>query len=82
MNITEANGLLTIATLIPQDYEGNTSGLFGNFNGNPDDDFLPRGATTPLASNANDSTIFFNFGKTCKFEFCHFMVRTVFILSF
>ena len=80
MNITEANGLLTIGTLIPnpnKTYEGKVRGLMGNFNGNPDDDYLPRGATTSLPSNANDSTIFHNFGKTCKFEFCYFLLTHV-----
>ena len=66
INITEANGLLTIATLIPKTFEGKTSGLLGNFNGDPDDDLIPRGATTSLASNSTDREIFFNFGKTCK----------------
>ena len=68
MNITEANGLLTISTLIPGNYRGKTSGLMGNFNGDPDDDLLPRGATTPSPSNSTDRTIF-QFGKTCKFDF-------------
>ena len=73
MNITEANGLLTIATLIPGNYNGKTSGLMGNFNGDPDDDLLPRGETTPLPSNSNDSTVF-QFGKTCRFEFVFFCI--------
>lgn len=65
VNITEADGLLTMTAVVPDIYMGNTSGLMGNFNGNPNDDFIKRGTSTSLPSNSTDREIF-DFGKTCK----------------
>ena len=68
MNITAEVGMLMISTAVPKSYKRRTSGLLGNFNDNPEDDFTPRGETTPLPSNITDREIF-EFGKTCKTSF-------------
>ena len=51
--------------VVPPTFKGKTYGLLGNFNDNPDDDFIDRGSDTPRASNSTDNQIF-EFGKTCK----------------
>ena len=65
LNITAEVGMLKIATAVPTLYKGMTFGLLGNYNDNPDDDFVPRGETVPLPSNHTERQIF-DFGSTCK----------------
>ena len=65
LNITAEVGMLKIATAVPTQYKGMTFGLLGNYNDNPDDDFVPRGETVPLPSNLTERQIF-DFGSTCK----------------
>ena len=65
INITLANGMLGIKTIIPGSFKEKTKGLMGNFNGNSNDDYIPRGSNTPLASNSKEEQIF-EFGKTCE----------------
>ena len=66
MNITLANGMLGINALVPNTKKGKTRGLMGNFNGDPNDDYIPRDSNKPLARNSTEQQIFFDFGKTCK----------------
>ena len=59
--------MLAISTAVPGNYQTNTSGLMGNFNNDPNDDFIPRGETNSLPANINDSQIF-EYGKTCEHQ--------------
>ena len=59
--------MLAISTAVPGNYQTNTSGLMGNFNNDPNDDFIPRGETNALPANINDSQIF-KYGKTCEYQ--------------
>ena len=59
--------MLAITTAVPGDYQTKTSGLMGNFNNDPNDDFIPRGETNALPANINDSQIF-EYGKTCEHQ--------------
>jgi hypothetical protein len=45
---------------------GNLLGLLGNYNGDPNDDFVSRNGTV-LASTSSMKTIHFDFGLTCKY---------------
>lgn len=57
---------LDIALTLPDEFHNITlSGLFGNFNDNPDDDLInAHGAK--FDSNSSEETIYRNFGETCK----------------
>jgi hypothetical protein len=59
---------LTMSTTISEEYKGQVQGLMGNFDGDPNNDFiLPNG--TVLQNNMTESgrTIFENFGRHCKY---------------
>jgi hypothetical protein len=59
---------LTLSTTISEQYKGQVQGLMGNFDGDPNNDFiLPNG--TVLQNNMTESgrTIFENFGRHCKY---------------
>jgi hypothetical protein len=60
---------LDIALTLPDEFHNITlSGLFGNFNGNPDDDLI-NAYGEKLDSNSSEETIYRNFGETCKLSF-------------
>ena len=65
-NVTLGKKLLQLGIALPENLENQTEGLLGNFNNNPDDDFIPRYSDQPLAHNSTDRTIFEQFGQTCK----------------
>ena len=81
MNITLANGMLGINALVPKTLN-KTRGLMGNFNGDPNDDYIPRDSKTPLASNSTEQQIFFDFGKTCKLFCLLYILNGVYLNSF
>jgi hypothetical protein len=59
---------LTMSTTISEQYKGQVQGLMGNFDGDPNNDFiLPNG--TVLQNNMTEAgrTIFENFGRHCKY---------------
>ena len=61
---SEVNNILTnILITLPEHYI--TRGLLGQYNGDPNDDLLPRNTTTPLTANVNTEDIHHNFGITC-----------------
>ena len=73
IEVREENGIIsTLLVSLPLNYQGETSGLMGNFNGDQEDDLIPRG--DPL-SNSTLEAIPFNstlpeihssFGVTCE----------------
>ena len=61
------NGIISVMLVsLPSYQQGKTRGLMGNFNGDPSDDLLPRGETTPLPPDSSMEDIHHLFGVTCK----------------
>ena len=57
---------LTIGVLLPEEFQNQTKGLLGNYNGVKGDDFvLPNG--TVLADTLTDRQIHEQFGNACEF---------------
>ena len=65
-NVTLGKKLLQIGVGLPEAFQNQTEGLLGNFNNNPDDDFIPRYSDKSLPYNSTERTIFEEFGQTCK----------------
>ncbi len=60
-------GVMNIVVNLPEEYESQTQGLMGNFNGNSTDDFIfPNGSM--LDDGASDRMIH-AFGQLCE-DFC------------
>lgn len=59
---------LALSTTIPEEYKGQVKGLMGDFDGDPDNDFiLPDGTVLHNNLTESDRQIFENFGKHCKY---------------
>ena len=68
LTASKVNNILTnILITLPEYYI--TRGLLGQYNGDPNDDLLPRNSTIPLPANANIEDVHYNFGITCNY--CH-----------
>ena len=64
-------GMMNILVNLPEEYESQTQGLMGNFNGNSTDDFIcPNGSM--LDDGVSDRMIH-TFGQACE-EFCFFFI--------
>ncbi|KAL3837566.1 hypothetical protein ACJMK2_022914, partial [Sinanodonta woodiana] len=62
LNISVVVQMLSVSVVLPIEFKGWPKGLLGNFDGNPDNDFLcPNGTTLP--SNISERDIF-NYGQT------------------
>ena len=57
-------GLLSFVATIPQQFQGNTSGLLGNFNDDSSDDFIFRDG--PTIDVDSPDRLIHNFGQSCK----------------
>ena len=67
IDIKVENGIISILSItLPQTYKSKTTGLMGNYNGDPTDDLLPRGKVEPISSSSDVEEIHKNFGVTCK----------------
>ena len=63
------NGIISVMLVsLPINQKGKTRGLMGNFNGDPSDDLLPKGGSSPLPSNSSMEDIHRLFGMTCKLK--------------
>ena len=59
---------LTLSTTISEEYKGQMQGLMGNFDGDPNNDFiLPNGTVLQNNMTESDRKIFENFGRHCKY---------------
>jgi hypothetical protein len=66
---------IDIALTVPDEFHNiSLSGLFGNFNGNPDDDLVNANGEN-LDANSSEETIYRSFGETCKLN-CVTQVET------
>lgn len=59
------NILTNIIVTLPEHFI--TRGLLGQFNGDPNDDLLPKENPVPLPVNATTEDIHYNFGLTCEY---------------
>ncbi len=60
------NGIIAVLSVgIPRSFRSSTSGLLGNYNGDPSDDLLPRGSTIFLSTSSSMEDIHNLFGVTC-----------------
>ncbi|XP_065193831.1 mucin-like protein [Sycon ciliatum] len=65
VSVGEAGGVvtMTVSPRLPEEFQGETTGLMGVFNGDSEDDFLNRQGET-LPSSASEQDIFSSFGQT------------------
>ena len=65
-NVSVAAGTLAISIFVPQIYKGQVSGLLGNYDGNPNNDFRAPDDSL-LSVNANEREIF-TYASQCKLK--------------
>lgn len=56
----------TMIVSLPSNFQGQTRGLMGNYNGDTSDDLIPRSRGDPLPLNATLETLHWDFGITCE----------------
>ena len=62
------NGFISfLQVILPDIYTGLVQGLLGNYNGDTEDDLLPRFGDMPLSVDADAEDIHNKFGVTCEF---------------
>ncbi len=67
MEIKTENGIISVMLItLPSSLKGKTRGLMGNFNGDPNDDLVPRSDTKPISPTSSLEDIHNMFGITCK----------------
>jgi hypothetical protein len=64
ITVSVSFGLLSFVATVPEDFQGNATGLLGNFNGDSSDDFIFRSGTM-LDDNPSDRQIH-DFGQSCE----------------
>lgn len=61
------NGIISVlSATLPVFFKSKTVGLMGNYNGDPDDDLVPRGKADPISPFSDVEEIHKNFGVTCE----------------
>ena len=64
------NGIISVlSATLPLIYKFKTTGLMGNYNGDPSDDLLPSGREEPISPSSDVEEIHKKFGVTCKKEY-------------
>ena len=67
ITVKENNNIFSdVSVTLSDNYYRNTQGLLGQYNGNKDEDFLPKNSTTSLLLNSTLEEIHDKFGLTCK----------------
>ena len=62
------NGFLSLIKVsLPDGARGMARGLMGNYNGNPNDDLIPKGESVSLPTNSSIQKIHYEFGLSCEF---------------
>ena len=65
--VVEQNGFLSLIKVsLPDGAKGMTHGLMGNYNGNSDDDLIPKGESVSLPTNSTIERIHYDFGLSCE----------------
>ena len=64
MTVSSSFGLLSFVATVPQEFEGNATGLLGNFNGDSSDDFLFRNGT--MLEDSPPDRLIHEFGQSCE----------------
>ena len=64
ITINSTAGLLVYTLEVPLSFEGNTSGLLGNYNNDDSDEFVFRNGT--MISNSSSDREIHQFGQSCK----------------
>ena len=68
--VTQRGDILDLTVNLEQSLMGQTRGLFGNFNGDPNDDFImPNGISVP--SDASDQMLH-DYGQSCEYNILYF----------
>lgn len=63
------NGIISVMLVsLPPNQKGKTRGLMGNFNGDPNNDLLPRNGSSPLPPDSSMEQIHYLFGITCEYK--------------
>ena len=57
--------MLVIVSMAPVAYKNQMEGTMGNYDGNKTNDFIKKGATTPMPDNSKEKDLF-TFGSSCK----------------
>ena len=72
------NGFISfLQVILPDIYTGLVQGLLGNYNGDTEDDLLPRFGDMPLPADSDTQTIHNSFGITCElfsFYLCSILI--------
>lgn len=60
------NGIVSVMLVsLPSQYRSLTAGLMGNYNGDDNDDLIPRSSTASISADSSMEQIF-EFGSTCN----------------
>ncbi len=71
MELKAENGIISVMLItLPSSLNGMTRGLMGNFNGDANDDLIPRFGTESISVNSTIENIHQMFGVTCKYNTC------------
>ena len=65
ITVSSSEGAMSFVLQVPASWQGYTSGLQGNYNGNKSDDFIPRGRKAAISDGESDRNIHFEFAQTC-----------------
>ena len=65
ISVTGKDDVLNVGLGFSERFKGETVGLLGTWNDNPDDDLQARNGTI-LPADATEEEIFYQFGQTCK----------------
>lgn len=67
ITIRESNNILSsVAVTLSDVYYGDTIGLLGQYNGNKEDDLMPKNESITVPSNSSTEDIHYQFGLSCK----------------
>ena len=67
LEVVAQNGFLSLIKVsLPDGASGMARGLMGNYNGNPDDDLIPKGESVSLPTNSTIERIHYDFGLSCE----------------
>ena len=80
LEVVAQNGFLSLIKVsLPDGARGMARGLMGNYDGNPDDDLIPKGASVSLPTNSTVERIHYDFGLSCELLVPALFVKTAFI---